>query len=112
MIHKHIFESARQQTHNFMFTSDWHFDNPKCNRDLLFNHLDMARERNAKVIINGDLLCLMQGKYDKRGNKSAVLPEHNNDRYLQAVIEDTAKKLIPYKDLILQINTGNHESVV
>lgn len=95
-----------------LLTSDWHFDNPKTNRKLLFRHLDQAKERGAYIIINGDTLCLMQGKYDPRGTKSSIRTEHNGDSYLDLVIEDTAQKLVPYAHLILQINEGNHESSV
>lgn len=104
-------ENHKFETEIF-FTSDWHFDNPKTNRKMLFNHLDEAKSRNALIIINGDLLCLMNGNYDPRRAKSAVLPEHNSDNYLDLVIQDTAEKLVPYAHNILQINKGNHETSV
>lgn len=110
--HTYKIECEHKDEKWFLLTGDWHFDNPKTNRKLLFKHLEQAKERNAKIIINGDMLCLMQGKYDPRKNKSAILPEHNNDRYLDAVIYDTAEKMLPYAEYILQINTGNHESSV
>ena len=66
-----------------LLTSDWHWDNPKCDRKTLKRHLDQAKERNAKIIITGDLFCAMQGKYDKRSNKSSLRPEHQTDNYLQ-----------------------------
>lgn len=111
--HRYTFENnSRKATFEFLLTSDWHFDNPKTKRDLLFKHLDEAKERNAKVIINGDMLCLMQGKYDPRKAKNAIRPEHNGNDYLDLVINDTAEKMLPYADIILQINTGNHESSV
>lgn len=107
--HEIKFEGNKQW---LLITSDWHFDNPKTNRKLLFRHLDEAVDRNAKIIINGDMLCLMQGKYDPRKSKSAILQEHNGDNYLDLVIEDTAKKMVKYAPYILQINTGNHETAV
>jgi predicted phosphodiesterase len=111
--HSFKLESEKFQfNQKFFITSDWHIDNPKCNRELLFGHLERCRAENALIIINGDLLCLMQGQYDPRKNKSAILPEHNGDRYIDLVIEDTAQKLLPYAHLILQINSGNHESSV
>jgi UDP-2,3-diacylglucosamine pyrophosphatase LpxH len=45
----------------FLMISDVHFDNPKCDRVLLKKHLDQALKRNAKVLINGDFFCIMQG---------------------------------------------------
>ena len=96
-----------------LFTcSDIHFDNPKCNRKLFFKHMDQAVEKGAMIAITGDLFCLMQGKYDPRGNKSAVMDEHNVDNYLDAVINDTAEKFIPYANNIILISRGNHETSV
>lgn len=110
--HTYKINASQQKEHLFFITSDWHFDNPKTNRKLLFEHLEQCKKRNAKIIINGDMLCLMQGKYDPRRSKSNILPEHNNDTYLDSVISDTAEKLLPYADNILQINQGNHETNV
>jgi predicted phosphodiesterase len=111
--HRYEFQNnSRNATFEFLLTSDWHFDNPKANRKLLFEHLDEAKKRNAKIIINGDMLCLMQGKYDPRKAKNAIRAEHNGNDYLDLVINDTALKMIPYAENILQINTGNHESSV
>lgn len=92
--------------------SDVHFDNPKCDRDLFFKHMDRALERDAMIVITGDLFCLMQGKYDPRKNKSAIRPEHNKDNYLDLVINDTADKFVKYAKNILLISRGNHESGV
>lgn len=111
--HRYRFEKkSTYEVFEFLITSDWHFDNPKTNRELLFKHLEEAKNRNAKIIINGDMLCLMQGKYDPRKAKNAIRPEHNGNDYLDLVINDTAEKMLPYAENILQINTGNHESSV
>jgi UDP-2,3-diacylglucosamine pyrophosphatase LpxH len=58
---------------NILLISDVHFDNPKCNRDLLFSHLDKAKKLGYKVAIFGDLFCMMQGKYDPRRSKKDIL---------------------------------------
>jgi len=92
--------------------SDIHFDNPKCNRKLFFEHMDRALEQNAMIAITGDLFCLMQGKYDPRGSKSDIRPEHNKNNYLDMVINDTAEKFIPYAKNIILISRGNHETSV
>lgn len=110
--HRFTFNCDYNDKQEFFISSDWHFDNPKCNRKLLFKHLDEALERNAWIVVTGDLLCLMQGKYDKRSNKSDILPEHNKFNYLDAVIEDTADKLGKYANNILLISRGNHETSV
>lgn len=110
----HRFEIECESTDKITLfnTSDWHFDNPKCNRKLLFKHLDEAMSRNALITVTGDLFCLMNGRYDPRRSKSAILPEHNKDNYLDLVINDTAEKLRPYAKNIILISKGNHETSV
>lgn len=111
--HRYEIESSTHTAEfDILFTSDWHIDNPKTDRKKLFNHLEEAKRKNALVIVNGDLLCLMQGAYDPRKSKSSILPQHNGDNYLDLVINDTANKLIPYAHNIIQINKGNHETAV
>lgn len=110
--HHFSFECDYKDEIKLFISSDWHFDNPKCNRKLLFKHLDQAVEQNAKIVVTGDLFCFMQGKYDPRGTKSDILPEHNKSNYLDVVINDTAEKLKPYAKHILLISRGNHETSV
>lgn len=92
--------------------SDIHIDNPKCDRDLFFSHLKRARKEGAKVFINGDLFCLMQGKYDPRRSKKDIRPEHNVANYIDAVIEDTVELLSPYADILAFVGEGNHETAI
>lgn len=110
--HRFLINCKSTETIYLFNTSDWHFDNPKCNRKLLFKHLDEALSKNALITITGDLLCLMQGRYDPRKNKSAILPEHNKDNYIDLVINDTAEKLRKYAKNIILISKGNHETSV
>jgi len=95
-----------------LVTADQHWDNPKSNRELQLEHLELARKRGAVVMSAGDYFCLMQGKYDKRSNKSAVRLEHNVDNYIDAVVDDAADWLAPYADLYSVVATGNHEEGV
>lgn len=97
---------------HILLTSDWHWDNPKCDRKALKRHLDQAVEIGAKIIIFGDLFCAMQGKYDKRSNKSSLRQEHQVDNYLDALVNTAADFLTPYKDNILAISPGNHETSI
>lgn len=92
--------------------SDIHWDNPKCDRELLKKHLDYCLKENIPVHINGDMFCLMQGKGDRRGNKSDILPEHNNARYLDSVIQTAVEWFEPYKDILTVIGYGNHETAI
>lgn len=102
----------RSESIEFFLMSDLHIDNPKCRRDILFAHLDECKRRGAKVLINGDLFCFMQGKYDPRRSKSDIREEHNVANYIDAVINDTVKILKPYKDIIIAVADGNHETAI
>jgi hypothetical protein len=106
------FKYSKNEDIKIMLMSDIHFDNPKCNRELFFEHLKKARKEGAKVFINGDLFCIMQGKYDPRRSKKDVRPEHNKADYIDAVIDDTVDILSPYADVIAFIGEGNHETAI
>jgi hypothetical protein len=92
--------------------SDTHWDNPHCERTLLKSHLDYCKKNNIPVFINGDFFCFMQGKYDPRRSKSDVRPEHNKANYIDAVIEDAVDWFTPYKDILMLIGYGNHETAI
>jgi hypothetical protein len=93
-----------------LLISDIHWDNPKCNRDLLKRHLDQAVALGADILFNGDTFCLMQGAYDPRKNKSDIRPEHNKANYLDAVVNDAIEWFSPYASHIKVIGYGNHET--
>ena len=90
--------------------SDIHWDNPKCDRELLKNNLDYCKEHNIPVMINGDMFCLMQGRGDNRRNKSDIRPEHNNAKYLDSIVETAVEWWTPYADILTVIGYGNHET--
>jgi len=96
----------------FLLTADWHWDNPKCDRELLEKHLKQAKERDAGVLVFGDLFCLMQGKYDGRRMKGDVRPEHNNATYIDSVIDTFNDWIEPYKQNMTLVTYGNHETSI
>ena len=96
----------------FLLVSDLHWDNPKCDRALLQNHLEEAKKRNAKVIVNGDFFCLMQGRGDPRRSKGDIRPEHNNGRYLDSIVDTAVEWFKPYADILLLVGYGNHETSI
>ena len=89
-VHELILE---KDNYKIAMLSDLHWDNPKCDRDLLKKHLDHCKQENIPVMINGDMFCLMQGRGDNRRNKSDIRPEHNNARYLDSVVENQELEL-------------------
>ena len=96
----------------FLFISDVHWDNPKTDWDLLKKHLDQAKADGAKVIVNGDFFCLMQGKGDPRKSKDDIRPEHNNSRYLDSIVKTAVEWFKPYVDTLIFIGYGNHETSI
>jgi len=92
--------------------SDIHWDNPHCLRDYLKRDLDYCLKNDIPIVINGDLFCLMQGRGDRRSNKSDIRPEHNNFKYIDSVIETAVEWWKPYAHLILLIGYGNHETAI
>lgn len=103
---------STNQSFDFLLFSDLHYDNPKCNRNFVHRLLDEAKVRGAGILFNGDTLCLMQARGDKRGSKSDVRPEHQGSNYFDLVIKDTAERFAPYADNIILLADGNHETAV
>lgn len=97
---------------SFLLTSDVHFDNPKCDRDLYFNHLDQAKAKKAGVFCFGDFFCMMNGKYDPRRSKKGIRQEYNVNNYLDAVINNSADHLEKYAENLILFSDGNHETAI
>lgn len=94
------------------FLSDLHWDNPKAYLTLLKKHCDHCLENNIPIFLNGDTFCLMQGKGDRRGNKSDIRPEHNNAFYFDSIVDTAVEWFAPYAHLIFGVGYGNHETSI
>jgi len=102
--------NKRNYTLNIAMLSDLHWDNPKCDRAFLKKHLDLCLKNDWRIHLNGDIFCLMQGKYDPRKSKSSIRPEHNVNHYIDAVVDTAADWFLPYAHLIDVVGYGNHET--
>jgi hypothetical protein len=107
----HMIKKPFEQT-KVLLISDLHWDNPHCDRELLKLHLDEAKAGNHDILINGDLFCAMQGKYDGRRSKGDIRPEHNNSRYLDSLVETASDWFSPYAKHIKVVGYGNHETSI
>lgn len=96
----------------YLLSSDRHWDNPHSDWKLQKTHLDIAKQRNAKILDFGDLFCVMQGKYDRRSSKTDLRPEHQVDNYLDAVVNTAVDWFSPYADMFALVSEGNHESAI
>lgn len=95
-----------------LLVTDQHHDNPHTDQKMEKRHLDEAVARNAAIVMNGDTFCAMQGKYDKRSDKSCVRPEHQCSNYLDALVNTAVDFYAPYAPWIVQIGEGNHETAI
>lgn len=110
---KNIHELKIKGTHaKVAMLSDLHWDNPKCNWQLLKKDLDYCVKESIPIHINGDMFCLMQGQGDRRKNKSDIRPEHNNSKYLDSIVETAVEWWSPYSHLLTVIGYGNHETAI
>jgi hypothetical protein len=96
----------------YLLSSDGHWDNPDCNREMMERHLKQCKERGALWFHFGDFFCAMQGKYDKRSDKSKIRPEHLSGPYLDRLVDTAAQWLRPYREVIGIIGQGNHETSI
>ena len=78
---------------SLLLTSDEHYDNKKCDRRSLRNHLEQAKLNNWGWISFGDFYDCMVGKWDKRSSKKDIRPEYNKGWYFDEVRKDVVKFL-------------------
>lgn len=98
--------------HHVLMRTDAHHDNPHCDWDLERKHLEEAVRRDASIVDAGDIFCAMQGKYDKRSDKSCIRPEHQAGDYLDALVRTAADFYEPYADRWVVFGRGNHEQSI
>lgn len=92
--------------------SDVHRDSIKCDTELFRKHLNEARKRGSLVLIAGDTFDAMQGRDDPRRSPEELKAEYKTDSYFDALVMDTAKFFLEYKDLQFIFALGNHETLV
>jgi len=110
-----------------MILPDLHLDNNKSVRSLIKKHLDYAVEHQIPVILLGDIFDIMGAKSDKRQNSTDIysgvlnwrpkLPngKRNEDYhgpYFEKVVGFVSEFLEPYKDVIIGLLYGNHETAI
>jgi len=104
--------SKSTQRLSIMLTSDVHFDSVVCDIDLFTKHLKIAEELQAPVLIAGDLLDAMQGKWDPRRQPEDLKNAYKVSAYYDAIVMDCAKFLAKFKVPLYILALGNHETGV
>ena len=107
-----IKSSKRKDKILFCLISDAHIDNKHSDVKLLKKHLDEAVQKDAKILINGDSLDVMQGKKDPRSSKSDLREELKGSNYLDRVVDYAVEFFKPYAKHISLIAKGNHETSI
>ena len=92
--------------------SDAHWDNAKCDLKALARDMQRAVDADAPIFLFGDFFCAMQGKWDKRKDKTQLRPEHHEGNYLDKLVSTAADWLKPYASHIAVIAYGNHETSI
>ncbi len=96
----------------YLLLADVHFDSPHCDRRLLKSYLEEAKRTGAGVFSFGDFYDAMQGREDRRSDKSDLMPKYKAGDYINRLIDDAADFLDPYKGSIVFLSMGNHESAI
>lgn len=99
-------------TQRYLLIADVHLDNPHCQRNLLRRHLEEAKNSGAGVMCIGDLLDVMGGRSDPRRSKTGTKDDHNDDSYLDRVVDDAVSFLEPYRANLVMLADGNHETAI
>ena len=105
-------EANNNEKSFIMLSSDIHYDSLGCDIDLLTSHLKMAEELQAPVLIAGDFLDVMQGKYDPRRNPEDLKEKYKTSSYYDAVVADAADFLGKFDIPVYILGEGNHENSV
>jgi predicted phosphodiesterase len=95
-----------------LYLGDTHFDNAHADRAAIKRLLDEALERDAVIVLLGDMLDLMGGRDDRRSSKSALRTEHKVDAYFTAVLDEWTDFYRPYAKNTWIALEGNHCSAV
>jgi hypothetical protein len=110
--HSIDFGRMHRDSRRIALMSDLHWDNPHCMLDRLAQDMQAAVDQDAPIMLFGDTFCAMQGRWDRRANKSCLRPEHQVDSYLDALVATCADWLEPYLSHICLVGLGNHETSI
>lgn len=92
-----------------LLQSDHHIDDPDTQIPLIKKELEWARERGARILMNGDVLSMI-GPKDVRFMPSLKRNDVATfDAWVTATVDLAVELFAPYADLIHLVGVGNHE---
>ena len=96
----------------FLLSSDRHHDNAHTDQARELKDLRQAQDRSAGIIDVGDLFCAMQGRWDRRADRSALREEYQCGNYLDALVREAVDFYGPFAANFIVIGRGNHETAI
>lgn len=96
--------------YTFLLMSDGHIDHTDHVAEVFDGLSREAMQRGAGILHNGDTLCAMQGRNDKRHNKASLKDELKKNAYWNALCKYGYDRLKPFKENLMWIGYGNHET--
>ena len=102
-----------KHTQSIMLASDIHYDSIACDLQKFKEHLQLADELKAPVLIAGDLFDAMQGQDDPRRSPEELKAEYKVSHYFDALVLDASKFIQQFKNVpVWLFGLGNHETSV
>lgn len=105
-------ESDSTQEFKILLMSDIHFDSTVCDLSLFEEHLRFAERYKMPVLIAGDSLDAMQGKYDPRRSPEDLRNKYAVNAYYDALTIDYSRYLAKFDIPCFILGDGNHETSV
>lgn len=96
----------------FLLRSDAHHDAVGCDREMEMKHLIEAEKTDAYIMDIGDLFDCMQGRYDKRADRSALREEYRSGAYLNRLVDVAVDRYSRFANRWILMSRGNHETSV
>jgi hypothetical protein len=106
------FKKSGETLATIMLRSDAHHDSVQGNIELEMQQLDEAKERGALIFDVGDMLDVMQTRFDPRREIGQIKSKHAKYNYLDLVVEQTAIDYAPYAENWVLMGRGNHETAM
>lgn len=111
LVHYKINAPSRADIVNLVWMGDSHIGHRNSDRKLFEKQIQWVKDNpNAHLVVNGDIFDLVLGR-DKRVDPDQVDPYFIDDGadIPDAQLEYATETLLPVKDRIVGIHTGNHE---
>ena len=101
-----------EKTQWFLLRSDAHHDSTACDQDMELRHLLEAEKRDALICDAGDLFDCMQGRFDKRADRSHLREEYQHGPYLNRLVDVGYERYARFAPRWLHMSPGNHETAI